>query len=527
MNAISVLACASRRTIGLAAIVVVLLPGTAAAQTPGPPANDNFANATILSSEADVLTGSTVGATVEPGEPAHYSSYKAHSVWFEYTPAADATVTLSACGSAFDTILSVYTGTQVDALTRVANNDDSSCGRPSKLTLGLHAGTRYTIALDGYGGESGAYSLRFGDADPPGNDNRANALYLSDGTYEGSTSSATKEPGEADHAGDPGGHSVWFRYYASTRAAVMVEACGSAFDTVLAVYGDGYGGDQELASNDDSPGCGTGGKASSVRFTPPSIGYYQIALDGHAGASGAYRVSILSNDDRAGARQMYDDGMSGNTAGATKEPGEADHAGDPGGRSVWFRYYAWTRASVVVQACGSDFDTLLAVYGDGYGGDQELASNDNSPGCGTGGTASAVRFTPPSVGYYQIALDGHGGATGAYEIKILTNDDRAGSLYLSDYELTGSTIGTAKELGEADHAGDPGGHSVWFQVYAQTTAPIIVQACGSDFDTVLAAYGAGYGGDQEVGSNDDAPGCGVEARRADCDLRHRRSATTG
>src|SRR6266853_3395058 len=47
--------------------------------------------------------------------------------------------------------------------------------------------------------------------------------------------------------------------------------------------------------------------------------------------------------------------------GATKEPGEPDHAGDPGGSSVWWTWTAPESAQYQITADGS-FDVLFAVY---------------------------------------------------------------------------------------------------------------------------------------------------------------------
>ena len=51
---------------------------------------------------------------------------------------------------------------------------------------------------------------------PPSNDDFADASVLvgEPGTVTGSTVDATKEPDEPDHAGNPGGHSAWFRWKA-------------------------------------------------------------------------------------------------------------------------------------------------------------------------------------------------------------------------------------------------------------------------------------------------------------------------
>src|SRR5262245_62706683 len=70
------------------------------------------------------------------------------------------------------------------------------------------------------------------------NDDLASRQRLSGaaGKITGSTSQATKEQGEPDHAGDSGGHSVWYAWRAPEAGTVSFDTAGSDFDTLLAVY---------------------------------------------------------------------------------------------------------------------------------------------------------------------------------------------------------------------------------------------------------------------------------------------------
>ncbi len=106
--------------------------------------------------------------------------------------------------------------------------------------------------------------------------------------------------------------------------------------------------------------------------------------------------------------------ITANNLNATKEPGEPDHAGNAGGRSVW---WSWTPAYtgiVSFDTHGSNFDTLLAVYG-GRALDnlsQIVANdNDNSPGNTSGAVFTALAGTE-----YLIAVDGFNGASGGVSI---------------------------------------------------------------------------------------------------------------
>jgi hypothetical protein len=72
-------------------------------------------------------------------------------------------------GSAFDTVLAVYTGSSVGALTTRAADDDSGTGTASLVDLSVTGGQTYHVAVDGFDGEPGAIRLSwsFTPAPPP------------------------------------------------------------------------------------------------------------------------------------------------------------------------------------------------------------------------------------------------------------------------------------------------------------------------------------------------------------------------
>ncbi|MCA9055267.1 MAG: choice-of-anchor D domain-containing protein, partial [Planctomycetaceae bacterium] len=97
-----------------------------------------------------------------------------------------------------------------------------------------------------------------------------------------------------------------------------------------------------------------------------------------------------------------------NTSSATKEFNEPNHAGNSGGKSVWWTWTAPANGTVRIDTIGSDFDTLLGVYtGSSVSGLSQVAANDDSVG-----TASRVSFAVQAGATYQIAVDGKSGAGG-------------------------------------------------------------------------------------------------------------------
>jgi len=104
------------------------------------------------------------------------------------------------------------------------------------------------------------------------------------------------------------------------------------------------------------------------------------------------------------------------TFGSTKEPGEPNHCGVPGGASEWYSYVPPTNGLLKITTEGSDFDTVLAVY-TGPGTDfaslvPKACDNDG----GANGRTSAVMFSGASNELYYIAVDGVDGATGTVQL---------------------------------------------------------------------------------------------------------------
>ncbi len=275
----------------LAAAVAVLAPATARAA----PANDAFASAQALAGTSGSANGSNGGATKESGEPNHAGNRGGASVWFSWTAPASGPVIFDTAGSAPDTLLAAYSGTNLPSLVFLAGNDDvSSSDKTSRISFTATAGTAYSIAVDGWRGATGTASQGplalhwtlassggggVGSTRPP-NDAFAAAAALSGatGTIRGTTIQATKEPGEPAHAGS-GGASIWYAWTAPASGTETLTTAGSGFDTVLAAYtGSSVGALTAIASNDDASGSTS---TSAISFTAAAGTTYRIAVDGY------------------------------------------------------------------------------------------------------------------------------------------------------------------------------------------------------------------------------------------------------
>ncbi|WP_199312503.1 beta strand repeat-containing protein [Microcoleus sp. FACHB-672] len=126
------------------------------------PANDNFVNSAVLSGTDNrrlTATGDNINATKEAGEPNHAGFTGGESAWWTWTATGNGETTINTFGSSFDTMLGVYTGSSVSALTTIAGNDDTNAGTQSQVTFNAVAGTTYRIAVDGFNPSEGNISL--------------------------------------------------------------------------------------------------------------------------------------------------------------------------------------------------------------------------------------------------------------------------------------------------------------------------------------------------------------------------------
>jgi hypothetical protein len=265
------------RALGIsAAIAVGASLGVLAPTALAAPTNDAFANRTDLGEALPVhVAESNQGATSEAGE--HISDFaKGHSVWWKWESPLTGWVTVSTCASDFQTVLGVFEGTELGHLTAVTSQGGSGgegpCGGSgTTYTFAATAGREYAIGADGNdfypppppGEEAhipsgeGEIVLSLEATPAPPNDDFADAIPLgghfsethespfeppTDDRYfveqtPGYNWDATKEPGEPDHGGDPGGASVWYSWTPVESGEARISMQGYGGPKLLALYG--------------------------------------------------------------------------------------------------------------------------------------------------------------------------------------------------------------------------------------------------------------------------------------------------
>jgi hypothetical protein len=164
---------------------------------------------------------------------------------------------------------------------------------------------------------------------------------------------------------------------------------------------------------DDGFAFSSWGQDVSGRQNPKSV-----VLNGHKMITALFR---LAGDDFLSAIPMEGQSFSiaARNVGCTREPGEPFHAGNYGGRSMWWKWTAPVNGTVAISTEGSAFNTLLGVYrATTVPVDQfsfsavgiTLVASDNNGG-GVPAQRSRLTFQGVAGQQYHIAVDGFDGAS--------------------------------------------------------------------------------------------------------------------
>ena len=505
------------------------------------PLNDDFSEARVLPDVSSIYQTTVHGATAESS---HLSDGIANgaAIWWRFTASSTGETIVDFSGTDYDTVAAVYTGTDLSNLTAVASDDDSGEGTASFISFAASAGQEYYIAVVSKTGAGGF--LRMETAGAAANDNLANATSLSSSlpasVYQ-RTDYTTKESGEANHAGQSGGASVWFRWTSPTSQEVTVTTkpvnfLGDAttFDTLLAVYSGAasnptHAGLSPVASNDNAP---EGGTFSTLKFSAQAGVTYYLAVDGLNGATGLLRIILQatpSNDDFAQARVLSGDSVSttAQLRGATAEVGEPAHAGVTARHTLWYEWTPDTSGSYSIDtinngSVAASMPTLLAVYtGASLGSLSEVAADGDQS---AGGLAALVGFEAVAGQTYRIAV----GLDSPFLSPILSetelhiqpivipdNDDFVDATAFSTpaapgspETLAGSNTGATFEAGEPEPSSNfLSVNTVWWKWTATTDNRMQVDTLGSDFDTYLEIFtGSSVAALTRIASDDDSAG---------------------
>jgi hypothetical protein len=303
---------------------------------------------------------------------------------------------------------------------------------------------------------------------------------------EANNRGANKEPGEPNHAGNPGDKSVWFTWRPSVSGIGMVSLAGSAFDTALAVYQGSILTNLTLVAQDDDGG---GFFTSQATFNVVADQSYEVAIDGFGGAEGdiVLKLSVEVTADSVPEITLQ-------PTGQTVAPGAVvalSVTARAGGSAAGLNYQ-WFQDGVPIGAATNSTYTIPSVQSTNVGTYTVRI---------TQGTRSVL--SQPAV--VQISVTDTGGAQTAVAIvdkfaqaalaALQTNAVSVGPPPVRPPPVSGftgtrtfRTVGATKEQGEPNHCDIVGGASQWFFYQPPMDGMLVMNTEGSSFDTVLAAY---------------------------------------
>src|SRR6516165_9201746 len=145
-----------RSPMGKAVLLVALLASISSLDIKASLVNDQCAGAIALQPGVGFTEDTTTATSTGDPVPACQTVF-GNGVWFTYTPTETAPVLVSSCGSTFDTVIAVYTGT-CGALTQIACDDDNGpdcSGTTASVVFNATAGTTYHILAGGYNSLTG------------------------------------------------------------------------------------------------------------------------------------------------------------------------------------------------------------------------------------------------------------------------------------------------------------------------------------------------------------------------------------
>ena len=447
--------------------------------------SDDFVNRPFLG--AAWVVGSLFNATSEADEPLIDGLSSGQTVWGTWTAPSNGIVTLSPEAETFSPLLTVYTGDALNTLSQVASNnylicyEDGVCGchwrERNQITFHVARGQAYQICVDSaiimdasmelqsipvggglvmlqwgpifttnvlVGGDV-ILNLQFTPAPP--NDDFVNRVKLAGARTSilASNAGATKELGEPDHLGNPGGSSVWYSWAAPASGRVTL----STNEVPVYPAPSSGGGDGLFIWSVGPPTCG-----NEIDQNPPPVFYpvlatytgtavdaltpannlpmsldafpdgvefdavkgrtYQIAFDGNMGTAGEMPLYLALTTPAANNnfyKRIPLHGVSvvatSYNAGATHQPGEPVF-GASAGKTVWWTWIAPVGGTVAIDLGGSDYSFPVAVFtGLAPASLQTVAE-------GSGGLAfQAVRGKT-----YQIAVSDCNGLTGSIKLSL-------------------------------------------------------------------------------------------------------------
>jgi len=296
-------------------------------------------------------------------------------------------------------------------------------------------------------------------------------------------------------------------------AVYRFETCGDTdFDTEMTIYP--AGGGAALAFNDDF--CGL---QSSIDFTVPTAGSYDILIDG-AGCTDVntcmtLKITLLSlppADNCANAQTITcGSTVTGSTVGMTLDGPATSCTGGSVAADVWY-VFTGLGSNVAATLCGAtNYDSKIDIYTGTCGAFTSVVCNDDFCGLGSGVNWFATAGTT-----YYIRVHGYNGGVGDFELALTntqTNDVCANATAITAGTYAGTTVCMGADVAPTCTTTDGTGGGVWYAYTAATTCNVITASLcggGTSYDSKIRVYEGTCGALTCVVGNDDF--CGLQSQ---------------
>ena len=365
------------------------------------PFSASFPGGVLTNGFNGVGSGNNTNVTSGTGAPELDGKLGSHLEWVQWTAPASGVATFGTEGSAFDTLLGIYTGTSPTNLVSIAADDDRGGYFTSQLAFNAVAGTNYLIAVEGRSTVSGNFVLSWNlnttiTPIPIIVEQPLNTTVVAGGTASFDVFAASST-------------NMSYQWYLGDWLAIAGATTNTLTITNASYLNVGTYSVQVTAST-----------GQSVESLPASL---------EIGPSHSYDkledlLDVTGLGVPLGLFRPLDIGANGfpsvsigtigsqiiNNFNSTTEQGEPIHAAVIGGASRWYLLTATTNATMVIDTLGSDIATVLAVYtGNSIFNLQTVATNINGA---ADGVRSKVVFPASAGTAYLVAVDGVNGAQG-------------------------------------------------------------------------------------------------------------------
>ncbi|GEQ86650.1 hypothetical protein ULMS_21580 [Patiriisocius marinistellae] len=359
----------------------------------------------------DVVTGDTSDDTDSGGNAAP-------DEFFKFTGdgvAQDVTISLCDGGTAYDSLLRVFTDCTLT--TEIASNDDS-CGLQSELEFESDGVSTYYIMVEGFGSNSGAFSLAVTCASPVENDLCENAIEIDCGaSVTGTTIAATidNDVAGANCGTDITAPGVWYAFTDSSGlpGTALATLCnGTDYDSKISVFSGDCSALVCIDGNDDD--CGL---QSSVTFPTDGASTYYILVHGFGANTGNFTLDVTCmptpppNDMIANSIDVDEIGFP-YTDPAVAMPAATLEAGDPAGCSingsagVWYNFVAGGSgtATASITSPGGASAVIFYTAPDENASETDLVHVDQFNNQCVGGTSASIN-TLAGQAYYVFVVN--------------------------------------------------------------------------------------------------------------------------